>query len=382
MANRPPEGFAFAGPEAPALSSIPVVIIAHRGGRVMKRATPLSCLAALAVTTAAWADSLQPAQIPATARWVIHLDFERLRQGELGRFCLAQLSGDPAGHSFAALAAVYNFDPRRDLLSATFAGKSNRPEDGVAIFRGAFDAERLITLLKASSTYQCQTNGDVAIHSWVDGKNAVRQYAAIRRGDWVAISQASGMLIETLETIAGCAPGQSPTGWPAGLSATGAFFVATLQAESLGPAGDSRILAQSEQTQIALAEKNDTLSGSILLNSKDAVTASNVFAVAQGLLGLAWMNREKNPAMAEFAAAVRLHREGCATRVEFAYPVSKALAVMEAEIAKAREAKARAATTLPPPAPSTPAAVAPPLTAKDLDGTRSTPTHANARGEP
>lgn len=319
-----------------------------------------SCLAALAAVRV-WAGPLQPAQIPRGARWAVHLDFERLKQGELGRFCLAQLGAEQAGNPLAALTSVYAFDPRRDLNSATLAGKSNRPDEGVAIFRGAFDAERLVTLLRASPTYQCQTNHGVAIHSWVDEKKAVRQYGAIRDGAVVVLGEGLGMVTETLDTLAGRTPGLDPTDpWAAGLSAPDAFFAASLQEGGFAPpVGSSRLLAQTERTQIALAETGDAVSGTIQLHSRDAATASNVFAVAQGLLGLAWMNREKDPGMADFAAAVRLHRDGNATRVQFTYPAQKALAAVEAWIAGAREAKARAATAVRPSAPPAPAAKEP-----------------------
>ena len=95
------------------------------------------------------AEKLNSKQIPASAQWVIHMDFDGFKTSEMGKFAMKQM--DEHAGAIDALSAMLKFDPRMDLADVTAFGHvdaEHPDENGVALIRGKFDQEHLLTLLK------------------------------------------------------------------------------------------------------------------------------------------------------------------------------------------------------------------------------------------
>ena len=113
------------------------------------------------------AEKLNSKQIPASAQWVIHMDFDGFKTSELGKFAMKQM--DEHAGAIDALSAMLKFDPRMDLADVTAFGHvdAEQPdENGVALIRGKFDQEHLLTLLKANKTFKTEKSGKHKLHSW------------------------------------------------------------------------------------------------------------------------------------------------------------------------------------------------------------------------
>ena len=63
------------------------------------------------------AEKLNLKQIPASAQWVIHMDFDGFKTSELGKFAMNQM--DEHAGAIDALSAMLKFDPRMDLADVT-----------------------------------------------------------------------------------------------------------------------------------------------------------------------------------------------------------------------------------------------------------------------
>ena len=57
--------------------------------------------------------------------------------------------------------------------------QSKPDENGVALIRGKFDQEHLLTLLKANKTFKTEKSGKHKLHSWRDEDSGEREYGSI-----------------------------------------------------------------------------------------------------------------------------------------------------------------------------------------------------------
>src|SRR3974390_2266112 len=95
-------------------------------------------------TATGWGSDLRRADLAADPAWVLHLDVDRLRTSAVGEHILSEMDKPEAQAKLAALQAVLNFDLRKQLHAVTVYGSSSKPEDGVLMLYGDFDADRLV----------------------------------------------------------------------------------------------------------------------------------------------------------------------------------------------------------------------------------------------
>ena len=77
----------------------------------------LSTLAFAGLAFHATAEGLNAKEVPASAQWVIHMDFDGFKTSELGKFAMNQM--DEHAGAIDALSAMLTFDPRMDLADVT-----------------------------------------------------------------------------------------------------------------------------------------------------------------------------------------------------------------------------------------------------------------------
>ena len=165
---------------------------------------------------AANAGPLQRNLVAANAVWVAHLDVDRFKETEVGQYVLAEMEKPEAQNKFAAFQAVFSFDPREDIRGLTLYGTGNRPEEGVLILQGRFDANRLLTLVRAAKDYTSSNHRAHVVHEWTDekkeaqGRKDARTVAAFHSGRLV-LGQGRGTVAAALDVLDNQAPNLSST---------------------------------------------------------------------------------------------------------------------------------------------------------------------------
>jgi len=297
----------------------------------MKRAG-LMAAAVLAAGTA-WAGAFDAARVPAGATWVVHADLSALRPTPMGQFLVNELGSGVAGNKLAAFAAIFGFDPLKDLQTITLCGKSKDPTQSVVMVAGAFDKDRLVTLLEANDTYESQPFGAYTIHSWVDEKKPAegRQYGCVHPSGTLVISHGREMIEETLQVLDGKRPSlDAGKVFGAELLSAAPFFMAG--ANAMGGADgapSAAVLKQADAAQLSLSEQGTDLVLRARLTARDGQGANNMLAVAQGMIAVAMLGQEKNPALAQLAQAAQVRLDGKTVRVDIVYPEARAIAAIE-----------------------------------------------------
>jgi hypothetical protein len=291
----------------------------------------------------AWARPMKSAEISRDARWLIHLDVERLRQAEVGRYLLAKLTTEDANNKFAAFMAVFNFDPRKDLTGITAYGESNQPERAAAIFTGNFDTQRLTTLLKAMDSYKRETYGALAIHSWLDDSKGAgsRQYGCIHPSGRIVVGRGLPYVKKALDVLEGkkAALGSNSV-LRVRAPADSMVVVAAVPTDNVIETDMADMLELAQYVQFSVQDAGGKLNGDLALTAEDEAAAVNLFAVAQGFIAMAKLSRNQDPEMAKLAQGMTVSADGTDVHVEMTLTVDQVASLLDAQIAKAKAARA------------------------------------------
>jgi hypothetical protein len=320
------------------------------------------------LTTSLHAAPFKGADVSSDAKWVMHADIEQLRGTELGKFILEKLNADDISNKIAAFSAVFGFDPRKDVDSVTLYGKSEKPDQAVAVIGGKIGADQLVTLLKANSTYESQTYGNYTIHSWIDEKKPYegRQFGVVHGGGKLLISRGAPMLQEALDVLDSKHAVIDPaTVLGKSLLAQAPFVVlgADLNAARAAQGEDTHeneMMKNVNSAQLGLGERDGSFRFDVTLSAKDEPSAAGLQQVVQGFLAMAAMGAEQNPEFAQLAQQVKTSLDGQTLSLNLAYPVKQMIDLMEKGMARKKaEAQAMDADMAPgapqageaPPAP-------------------------------
>jgi hypothetical protein len=125
----------------------------------------ISAMLSLAATAAAWAAPLQPAQVPADAKWVVHVDFEALGETAFAEKLHADQPNMVQGVS-AWLRQEYGIDPRQDLKGLTAFNNSYQAHTGALILQANYDADKVRAKVEHQPGVHAADWQDHTLYTW------------------------------------------------------------------------------------------------------------------------------------------------------------------------------------------------------------------------
>jgi hypothetical protein len=296
---------------------------------------------AVVAATATWAAPFNPADVPAEVKWFAHVDVDQLKATQVGKAMLELLTTDQANRKLAALQTVFGFDPRKDLFGLTACGVGGR---SAVIVRGRFDAERLVTLLRANDGYEEVTHEGCAIHSWIDegkakkqGADKARMYGAFHSSGAAVLSEQADTVGHVLAVLDGRKPATSARPVESG-DLTPVMVGVVEDLASADPKNAALKLARGGT--VILGETAGRVRGRVTLETVDASTASNLLKVAEGMKSALLLNAEKDPRAATLAASAAVALEGTTVSMKLEMPVEDIVKAIREEAAKKLEKKA------------------------------------------
>src|SRR5688500_13541667 len=94
----------------------------------------LLCLIALAAPLPLISGELAPAEVPASAQWLLHADLDAMRDSETGKAVFAEIEVKH-GDQLRAFKRMFSLHPITDLHDVTLYG-DGKPEHAVALIEG------------------------------------------------------------------------------------------------------------------------------------------------------------------------------------------------------------------------------------------------------
>jgi hypothetical protein len=288
------------------------------------------------------AKPLQRADVPAEPAWVLHLDCDALRPSALGQFLLAEMEKPEAQAKLAAFQAMFNFDLRKQLHGLTLYSVGTTPQDGVLLVCADFDANRLVTLARAAKDYQTESYKQHLIHNWVDDKKKAvngikpRTYAAIYGGRMVIFGQRQERVAQALDVADHLVPTLAgSSSFPQlGAAGTQSFIEAAARKLDL-PAGDpnAAMFKMSRQMSLEVSESQAQVNAIVTLEANDEEIAGHMATIAQGLLSLMKLQKDK-PEAVKLADALTIKQEGPRVVGQMGLPVGDLIEIVKAGAAR------------------------------------------------
>jgi hypothetical protein len=268
--------------------------------------TFMAIFAAMAVVLPAAAESFDPEDVSNDATWFAHADVTKLKKTELGTQVLKMLNQNAA--QLDALWAVLRFDVRTDLKAITLYATGEKPEEAVAILKGKFQEQHLITLFKANPTYETSEQGKHVVHSWVDENSKKRQWGCFVEPTTVAISEHKEAVLTAIDVLDGEVDSLEDSKLYKGVTDDGgAFLTARVNLAEIGEINpEAAVLKEAKAGHFAISEADGSLDMRMVLVGKNVESAALIRDTANGMLAMAMLNREKNPQLAKVASSFKV----------------------------------------------------------------------------
>ena len=236
----------------------------------------------LALAAPLAAAEIQPARIPASANWVLHVDMDAMRATETGKAVLARIESEH-GAKLRAAKRMFSVHPLTDLRDVTLFG-DGRKDHAVVLFSGTFDRGHLTDLVKAADDYRESTHAGITIHSWKD--KGAPQHAAFAADDLLVFSRFEQLLKDSLDVLKSPVPSSAnailPTTGSRPLVAAGARMK-----EIEMPEDSARVLKQAGLIKLSAHEDAGRFTIRMDADTDDATRATRLRRVLDGMAALA-----------------------------------------------------------------------------------------------
>ncbi|MEO5917802.1 MAG: hypothetical protein ABIS50_26455 [Luteolibacter sp.] len=239
-------------------------------------------LCLIALTAPLSAAELVASQVPASAKWTLHLDMDAMRESETGKAIFARIEADH-GAKLQGLKRISSVHLINDLNDITLLG-DGKPEHAVALIHGTFDQGHMVDVVKASDDYSEENYNGFTIRSWKDKEQT--QHAAFASDGLLVFSRQDDSLKQELDVLKTNAPA---TADPIFSSSGGKPLIAATAnlGETELPPDASKILRLASVLRIAATENNGRFSIHMGAESKDNRHANRLRRVLDGILALA-----------------------------------------------------------------------------------------------
>jgi len=313
-------------------------------GTMMKRLLLLP--AALLCVLTAGAAPLKRADVKADPALVVHVDFDAFRATSVGKAFLAQLSQPDIDEKLTAIQGMFDFDPRTQLHGATVYAMSVNPPEGVLIVYADFDSNRVVALGKLAPGFAVITNGSRRLYTWIDqkaktnsdGSDGNHIYAAIR-GNRLILSKGQSPLTTALDVLDGSAPSLSgdKAMTELGAAADGNVIQAVVRKFDFGGEDpNAAIFKMSKIVRFQVGEKADHIAATLSFQAKDEDVATQISAIAQGLLALLKL-QQGDPGILKIAKAVSLHQDGATVTASASVLSQDVVDLIKSKVTQAEE---------------------------------------------
>jgi hypothetical protein len=296
----------------------------------MKQILSFTSVLALAVL-AAGATPLDKTRISAEAKWMLHLDADRLKSTQIGEFILSQILEPKSAKVKQDLQRELDFNlDWRKIRALTAYGSTYQKDDpsGLLIIDSGLEfAPALETAIQRDRpglrVEKLQSDPYPLYYLNQDA------YVAVLKGGLLLISKSRPVIEYGQAVIAGHKPnlGAADTLKPYPEAPNGFFFLALAndfaRLAKLPP--KAAVLKQAEGGRIVLGEQDGKLRLNLDIRARSDDIARQIRQVAEGLVGLAALQAEQHPDLHALADTANVSTTGPLVTLGLQFPVPDAI---------------------------------------------------------
>jgi len=300
----------------------------------MKKTVLMLLSAVLILSSPGWAKPLNPRQVPAEAKWLVHVDFNMFAESETWDLISQEIS-DKNQKKIDAITTLFGSDPTKDLFGVTLFGSDANEENAVAIINGRFNRKKLLALLALNEAYaETEYNGQILYH-WVDERDNKAKVGIFATESLIVISQSEPPVQSMVDLLAGKADSlaNQPTAPFSALTKTPQGAIMVMAAGGLTQLrrdDKQNVFLQNSKTIVVFAGEKQ---GEMFLNANLTTdTPEAAMQIEQALIGMkafVAMNHAEQPEMISLLQAIILKRNENQLSLTAKYPAAKLLDIFK-----------------------------------------------------
>lgn len=295
------------------------------------------------------AETLQRSSVPASSKWVLHLDVDALRKSKIGEGIMAGVVSEQA----EAVQQTANLDLPgiiRGTHSITIYGadyESGSKGKGILLWKGDREIEQIASAFLIQQAEATKAGGGnikriqnkpYPIYS-IDED----MHAAVISGKGLILGRSVDQLEAAVKVLNGEANSllgtKAFTEYP---KLTGGFFLMAF-AESFGDSADmppqAQVLKLADGGRIAMGEVNQDLRLQLILRARTDDGTQQIQQVIQGLLALATLGLGEEPELQTIIRATQVKADHRQVKLDLTIPFEQAVKQIEKKNRKRSEPK-------------------------------------------
>jgi hypothetical protein len=302
----------------------------------MKKLFGLAVAAVLCLATSARSAPLDPQQMPADAKWGVHLDVDALHASTVFQKARKEfLKNHPEAEShLAKLRETWKFDPAADLHGITIYGTQVKKDTGVAIIHAKVDESLLLEKVKQAPDHQTAKHGKYELHTWTHAKGSKHNRSmtgTFYSSDVLVFGASVDEVKAALDVLDGAKPNVlgkvSELNFslpPGAILVAGAIGLTDADLPTKSP-----IAKKINSLVLAAGEDQEAIFVVAQAAAKQTQTAQQIKAVLDGALAMAALAHSDDAEAMKLIGAVKAELSDKTVSVEWKAPVEAVLALMQ-----------------------------------------------------
>ena len=276
-----------------------------------------SLVVALSAYTSCLANGFDPHSLPASVKWLMHVDMEEARGTQVGAYIAEELYKGEADRKMAAMATILRFDLRKDLRGITLFGQNDQPESAAVVLHGTFDSDALTAMVRDNDDYSVSEHREHTVYSWVD--KGVRSYGAFH-GERLVLSQGKDLVKQTLDVFDGTKSSLSTDSY---LNPGQGIMVAAADMESINHVqAEAAMFKKADSVRLSMTETGRHMKGKLQVSAGNQEISDQLLSLAQGMIAFAQLNEEESPELQQLAQSMKVDQDGLDIDVSLLIPIA------------------------------------------------------------
>jgi hypothetical protein len=289
-------------------------------------------VALLGLTAIARSEPVELKQVPADAKWLIHVDVDAMREATVIQKayhkCM-EMHKDAQKH-FDKVREMLGLDLKKDLHGITIYGKDLDRHHGVVIVHADVDQKLLLEKAQKAPEHKVAKYGSFEIHSWTHkhGKQSHTAFGTFFKSNVLVLAGCDKAIQAALDVLDGKSPGitdeKSPLG---GRLAPGAILI--VRASALGPQVKCPVLKEADSLRVTLGENKGESFYRARLTMKSSEAADQVKSIVEGFKAMVGLSHGSDALAMKLVGAIKVTTKDKAVRIAWNAPADDVWTAIE-----------------------------------------------------
>jgi len=296
------------------------------------RIVAIALAAVLGLTTVARSEPVELKQVPADAKWLIHVDVDAMREATVVQKayhkCM-EMHKDAQKH-FDKVREMLGLDLKKDLHGITIYGKDLDRHHGVVIVHADVNQKLLLEKAQKAPDHKVAKYGSFEIHSWTHkrGKESHTAFGTLLQPNVLVFAGSEAAIHAALDVLDGKSPGITDEKSPlAGRLPPGATLI--VRASAVGPQVKCPILKDADSLRITLGENKGQSFYRARLTMKSSEAADQVKSIVEGFKAMVGLSHGSDALAMKLVGAIKVTTQDKAVRIAWSAPAEDVWTAIE-----------------------------------------------------